>query len=293
MFEHSDKAIYESIAEKATHHFGESPLSRIARVADYDPKKLTHDFTEVYFEADPKFYTTALFDTIASKVMKSSRRQMRKQVVAPFRDTAWEAKESLQAGRLAVMTGHQTMFEPGFAFYGLQRALEKTGENYGDLARNSHLIVARALSTVELFGKYPLTSLANQITNIHFTFPQTANYKDIPKDFRSFHNRRTIASFLKETRKIGSIGIVAASATTEKKVDGILELQPITSGTARLFSKDWDILPVGGTFKPDNFDLVPGEIIPASDVNSDRLDEAMDWIAYTRRKNGVPAVYLG
>ncbi|MGH7192675.1 MAG: hypothetical protein ACREJM_03970, partial [Candidatus Saccharimonadales bacterium] len=58
--------VYEQLAERARKHFGESSLSAVVKVGDYDPTRPTHDFDRVLFEANPNGFTPAIFKLLAS-----------------------------------------------------------------------------------------------------------------------------------------------------------------------------------------------------------------------------------
>lgn len=286
--------IYNNLAEKARSHFGESSLSKLVSTSEYDPNRDNHNFDKICFEANPNRCTPALIDSLASAVLKKSVLSTQKSVINPYLPSIEEARHSLEKGRLCVITGHQNLFEPAFAMYGLQRALGKSGTDYKEAAKNTHIIATRALATVDILGKWPLTSLASQIANVYYTFPATENYADIPLDFRKAHNRNTVFEFFFNTKKVGSIGVMSTAATTERRnAQGAYVLKRVTSGTMSLLQKDWDIWPIGGNFNLNKFKMIPGQIIPSSEVSPDRIHQAMSWIAETRNENGVKAIYEG
>lgn len=292
-----DEMVYCELANKARTHFSESRLGKLAHVSDYDPDKETHNFKNVYFEARPNRMTPVLFGAIAGAVAKSKNpRFVKEHLAKPFEGQVEEAIERLENGSLCIITGHQTMFEPGFIMYGLQRAIQaKTGENYADIAKDTHLIAARALTTVDLFGKWPLISLARQITNIYCTFPRTDNYGDLPESFKKSHNRRMLAKFLSQTREVGSLAVLSASATTERKNDYGENVVPrVKEGTMKLLQRGADVWPIGGRFKNGNIVIEPGKIIPADKVTHGIIHDEMERVVVgSRNKYGVPSVYQG
>jgi hypothetical protein len=199
-----------------------------------------------------------------------------------------------------VITGHQTLFEPAFAVYGVQRAIARyTGRPYGEMARATHLMAARALSTVDVLGRWPLTSIGRQLTNLYYTFPDSANYRgedSIPAAFQRDSNARMLARFAENTSQSGTLGVLAASGTTEKKnAEGVFVIPRIKGdeerGTMGVLLKGWDVLPVGGIYK-HGLVAEPGEIIPAEEVSPDIIHAAMeDVVADSRGRHGVPTVY--
>lgn len=292
--------VYDQLAERAQKHFGDSALSVIVRVGDYDPEREPHNFDNVFFDARPNLSTPILFRGLASGLSGQSPRAVTEGVVRPFEPRVEELAERAEERKLMVITGHQTMFEPAFAVYGLQRAIARhTGRSYADMARATHLIAARSLATVDVLGRWPLTSIGRQLTNLYYTFPASENYRgdgSIPLEFQRANNARMLDQFAANTAQPGTIGILSASGTTEKKNDeGVYVIPRIrgdeSRGTMGVLLQGWDILPVGGIYK-HGLAAELGEIIPAEEVTPDAIHAAMEEvIAPSRGRHGVPTVY--
>ena len=286
--------VYDLLVGKAQRHFSDSALAKLVKPSPYDPSRETHNFDNVVFEARPNRLTPSVIKGLACAVAGINPISLNKKIAQPFTGHIDNAMDSLCKGRLAVITGHQTMFEPCFALFGLQVALDKQGySDYPDIAKDTHLVAARALATVDIAGRWPLTSLARQIANIYYTFPKTDSYKDIPENIGNSHNRRMLAQLVSKTRPDGSIMVISSSATTEKKNSADYNVVPrVTDGTLKLLQKNWDVWPIGGSFKSGSLEIRPGSIIPASDVSEDVIHSAMqDVVVASRNDLGIPSIY--
>lgn len=293
--------VYEQLTERARKHFGESSLSAIVKVGDYDPSRPSHDFSQVFFEANPNMFTPAIFWGLASALAGKRPRDVREAVVEPFEPQIDDIAASAKDRKLMVISGHQTMFEPAYAVYGLQRALARhTGNSYADMAERTHLIAARALATVDIFGRISLTSVAQQLTNLYYSFPDSVNYRgddSIPLQFQRASNAAMLEQYGANTGEPGTIGIMAASGTTEKKDqrNGMYVIPRIKGdkdhGTMGVLLQGWDLLFVGGIFK-HGLQAEPAQLIPADEVSPDVIHDSMDnVIAASRNAHGVPTVY--
>lgn len=294
-----EQQVYDQLAERARKHFGESVFSIVTNIGKYDPSKPTHNFDNIFFEARPNRASDLLLSGLAAGV--SRKLALNRRLVKPFEPVVDEVAERLEERKLMVITGHQTLFEPAFAALGAQRAVARhTGRTYADVARITHLMAARALATVDVLGRWPLTSLGRQMTNIYYTFPSSENYRgddSIPHEFQKANNARMLAEFSDRTDTTGILGVLSASGTTEKfdKELGKYVIPRIkgdeTHGTMGVLLQDWDILPVGGVYKKDLI-VEPGKIIPAEDVTIDVVHAMMkDVIVPSRNRHGVPAIY--
>lgn len=292
--------VYEELAARAQKHFGSTALGKIVRIADYDPERETHNFDNVFFDARPNGLTPLLLTALATGVSGKSPRAVNRRIVDPFEPQIDEIVERMEARKLMVITGHQTLFEPAFAALGLQRAIaRRTGHSYADVAQMTHIMAARALATVDVLGRWPLTSVGRQLTNIYYTFPSSQNYRgddSMPLEFQRANNARMLAEFAENTDMTGVLGVLSGSATNEKKNEaGIYEIPRIkgdeTHGTMGVLMQGWDVLPVGGIYKHDLI-VEPGRIIPAEDVTPDIIHAAMaDVVVASRNRHGVQAVY--
>jgi hypothetical protein len=293
--------VFDELKGYAEDHFGETFLGKILAVGDYDPTRETHNFDNTFFNARPEWYTSKLLTGVACCVTKRGPRGLHRLIVEPFGSQAEEIEERLDRGKLMVITGHQNVLEPGLAMLGLQRAVvEQTGRNYAEVANETHLTAAKALLVVDILGRWPLASLARQMTNVHGTFPTTKKYREtgsIPLAFQRDSNKRMLARLAELTDARGKIGVTAVPATTEhwnKKI-GRNVIPKIRGdaqrGTMGLLMQGWDILPVGGIFK-HGFSIEPSEIIPAKDVTPDILHGVMESvIVASRERHGLPSVY--
>lgn len=293
--------VYEQLAERARIHFGESALSAIVKIGDYDPSRPTHDLDKVFFEADPNGFTPAIFGLLSSALTAQTPRGVTRGVVEPFEPMVEEITESIMDRKLMVLTGHQTMFEIPLDAYGVQRAVAAyTGNFYEDMVGRTHLIAARALSTADIFGRIPLTRVAQMLTNLYYSFPATDNYRadgSIPLDFQRAKNAVMLDQFAANTAHTGTLGVMAASGTTEKKdkTTGMHVIPRVAGdrdhGTMSVLLDGWDLLPVGGIFK-HGLQAEPGEIIPAAEVSPAVIHEVMESvIAASRTAHGVPTYY--
>lgn len=296
-----ERQVHGQLVIRARKRFGDSPLmSKLLVTPEYDPVRPTHNFDNVFFEARPNRGTGLLLSVLATAIGHKSPRGIRRALVEPFKPQLDEIAGGLEKRKLAIFTGHQTLFEPAFAALGLQRALAgHTGRPYGDLAKATHLMAARALAVTDVLGRWPLTRVGQHLTNVYYTFPSSDNYRDgsIPADFQKANNARMLTLFAEQTDQPDTIAAMAASATTDKfdKDLGKYVIQRVkgdeTRGTMGVLLQGWDVLPVGGIYK-HGLQVVPGEIIPAEEVTVDRIHAAMeDVVVASRNQLGVPAVY--
>ncbi|MGH7193218.1 MAG: hypothetical protein ACREJM_06740, partial [Candidatus Saccharimonadales bacterium] len=222
-------------------------------------------------------------------------------VVEPFEPMVEDLTESIMDRKLMVLTGHQTMFEIPLDAYGVQKAVAAyTGEFYADMAERTHLIAARALATADIFGRIPLTRVAQMLTNLYYSFPATENYRgddSIPLEFQKEKNAIMLDQFAANTAVTGTLGVMAASGTTENKdkKTGVYMIPRIggdeTHGTMGVLLDGWDLLPVGGIFE-HGLQAEPGEIIPAAEVSQAVIHEVMESvIAASRTAHGRPTFY--
>lgn len=295
--------VYGELAAQARKHFGESALSAIVKVADYDPEREAHNFDNTFFEARPNLLTPLLMTTLATAVSGKNPMAVNRRIVGPFLSQIENITERLETGKVMFMTGHQTMFEPGFVTLAVERAVSRqTGLPYAEIVKRTHLMATRALATVDIVSpRWSLTGVARQLMNVYYSFPATQNYRGssgIPLDFQRHNNASMLAEFTANTAKPGTIGVLAVSGTTEKfdKDRGAFVVPRIQGdeyhGTMSVLLQDWDIVPVGGSFKRD---LVaePGQLIPAAEVTPDVLHAAMeDVIVASRNRHGIKTVYV-
>jgi len=296
-----EEQVYDQLAARARKHFGESILSAIVHINDYDPNKETHDFNNVFFEAQPNSFSLSLLKGLATGVSGKGPRTVRRQLVEPFEPVVDEAVERLEERKLMIVSGHQILFEPAWAAFGLQRAIaSRTGRPYQEQVRATHLIAARALATADVLNKWTLTRVAQHLANIYYSFPSSDNYRgdsSIPLEFQRANNARMLDVFAERTDAPGNIGVVAGSGTTEKfdKQRGKFVIPGIKGdenrGTMGVLMQGWDVLPVGGVYRK-NLIVEPGRIIPAEDVTPEVIHAAMESVvAASRNRHGVPAVY--
>lgn len=299
--------VFDRLAHYARSHFGESGLlGKILTVGEYDPSRETHDFNNTYFEARPKFYTPALLTGLASIITKRPPRgphSLRQLILKPFEPQAEEITERYSRGKLMAITGHQNVIEPGLVMLGIQRTImRQTGKSYSEVAQDTHLTAAMALLVVDILGRWSLTGLARQLTNVHGTYPATKKYRQDPdgisRSFQHDSNQRMLTKYAQLTDGAqGVLGITAVPATNEHwdKAIGKNVVPRVTGdaerGTMGLLMRGWDILPVGGMYK-HGYTIEPGEIIPAKDVTPDLLHGIMESvIVASRNRHGLPSVY--
>lgn len=272
-------------------------LSKITEIVDhYNPERETHNFDNVVFDAQAGRLTPFLLTGLAWAV-SGKPFQINQRIVKPFEPQIDEICEARERGRLMVLTGHQTIFEPAFALLGIQKAISKhTGESYADIARDTSVFVARAMAPVDIVLarlRWPLTSLGRQLADVYYTLPRTKNYADLPEDFLKQLNTRTLIEFAKRGRQLAAM---SASATEEKKNEhGEYVINRITGdekkGTMGVLLRRWHIIVVGGDYKRD-LSVEPGKLIPAGEATPDLLhDEMQNVVVGSRLRHGIPAVY--
>lgn len=298
MFQESQKMVYEELAEDARRHLDNTSLSKIARIPEYDATRESHNFDTANFDANPTLLSEYIVRLSTSLILKKSPSAVDSQIARPFLEKDQEIDNSLSRNKLMVVTGHQTSLEPAVVLCGIQRAVAMSSRkvDHAELASRSHLIATKVVGCIDIFGKLPLVSLAQRMSNVYLTFPvsETSSAIDtkVSGGFKQSYNLRAVRAFMDATRGSGNLASIAPSATGDKiEDDGSYRIPRVAPVTQKLVSRGWDILPVASCLKGENTFVIPGAIVPSSEVSAETVHDAMEWIAQTRTDKGVPTSY--